>query len=101
MFIFGVGCGPHPLCFILAKENFNSLVAGTAISFTNFFIMMGGFIFQPAVGVLLDWIEPNASMESGRIIYAISSYKYALALMPVSLLISIFIIMQIKETYKK
>lgn len=102
MFVFGLGCGPHPLCFILAKENFDVVVAGTAISFTNFLIMMGGSIFQPTVGVLLNWVEPNAlTSESGRVIYSIASYKYALALMPASLIASMFILLKIKETYQK
>tara|TARA_Y200000002_G_scaffold361883_3_gene348414 strand:+ start:2836 stop:4104 length:1269 start_codon:yes stop_codon:yes gene_type:complete len=98
MFLFGVGCGPHPLCFILAKENFDTKVAGTAISFTNFLIMLGGFVFQPVLGYILNWIEPG---HVGGLSYSAQSYQIAMSIMPVSLAISIVLVLLIKETYKQ
>ncbi len=46
LFLFGICCGPHPLCFTLSKENNPHKISGTAIAFANFVIMMGGFILR-------------------------------------------------------
>ncbi|MBM4211500.1 MAG: MFS transporter [Gammaproteobacteria bacterium] len=98
MFLFGMGCGPHPLCFILAKENFPTQVAGTAISFANCLIMLGGFVFQPLLGYVLDFLqtEPVKGLA-----YSTEVYQKAMLIMPVTLLISIFLVWMIKDTYKR
>jgi sugar phosphate permease len=93
-----MGCGPHPLCFILAKENFPTQVAGTAISFANCLIMLGGFVFQPLLGYVLDFLqtEPVKGLA-----YSTEVYQKAMLIMPVTLLISIFLVWMIKDTYKR
>ena len=98
MFFFGMGCGPHPLCFILAKENFPVQVAGTAISFANCLIMLGGFVFQPLLGYILEFLqtEPVKGLA-----YSVDVYQKAMLIMPIALLISIFLVWMIKDTYKK
>jgi MFS family permease len=98
MFFFGMGCGPHPLCFILAKENFPIQVAGTAISFANCLIMLGGFVFQPLLGYILEFLqtEPVKGLA-----YSVDVYQKAMLIMPIALFISIFLVWMIKDTYKK
>lgn len=59
MFLFGMGCGPHPLCFILAKENFPTQVAGTAISFANCLIMLGGLYSNLFWAMCLIFFRPS------------------------------------------
>lgn len=98
MFCFGVCCGPHPLCFTLSKENSVAEVAGTSISFVNFIIMMGGFVFQPVVGKLLD-VARAGRMLDGRPLYLASDFHSALLVMPIGLLLSFVLIFFIKETY--
>ena len=100
LFIFGVFCGPHPLCFTLSKENYSPKIAGTAIAFANFVIMMGGFIFQPVVGKLLDLVWAGA-LENGIRVYSSSNYMFALSIMPIGLLIAGILSLCIKETYHK
>jgi len=100
LFIFGAFCGPHPLCFTLSKENFSQKIAGTAIAFANFVIMMGGFIFQPVVGRLLDSVW-TGTIENGIRIYTSNNYKFALSIIPLGLLIAGLLSFFIKETYRK
>lgn len=97
-FIFGAFCGPHPLCFTLSKENYSKKISGTAIAFANFVIMMGGFIFQPVVGKLLDlvWV---GTIEEGIVVYTPDNYMIALSIMPLGLLIAGMLSLFIKETY--
>ena len=89
LFIFGVLCGPHPLCFTLSKENHMQKISGTAIAFANFVIMMGGFIFQPVVGKILDWTWAG-HIENGARTYTTENYIIALSILPIGLLIAGF-----------
>ncbi|QTS83957.1 MFS transporter [Coxiella endosymbiont of Amblyomma nuttalli] len=100
LFIFGLCCGPHPLCFTLSKENNPHRVSGTAIAFTNFVIMMGGFVFQPIVGGILDCLW-DGRLENGIRIYKAHHYIIALSIIPIGLFIASIITLFIKETYQR
>lgn len=58
------------------KENNSHKISGTAITFTNFVIMMGDFIFQSVVGNILDWLW-DGRLENGICIYIADNYTYA------------------------
>ncbi len=98
LFMLGAFCGPHPLCFTLSKENYTQKISGTAIAFANFVIMMGGFIFQPVVGKVLDWTW-NGAIGNGIRVYAPGDYMIALSIIPAGLLIAGILSLCIKETY--
>jgi MFS family permease len=101
LFLFGLACGPHPLCFTLSKENWSRKIAGTAVSFANFVIMMGGFIAQPLIGSLLNLNWHGTYTESGIRLYTNNTYMHALASIPLSLLIASMLAFLIEDTYKK
>lgn len=98
-FFIGISCGAHPLCFALGKENSPLQFSGTAVAVTNSLIMLGGMIFQPVVGKLLDNHALNITMENGIPLYSASDYTYALSVVPIGLIISVFLIFFLKETY--
>lgn len=98
LFLFGLSCGPHPLCFTLSKENNEHKISGTAVAFANFIIMMGGFIFQPVVGTILDWLWCGHT-QNGIRIYSDTHYMMALGILPIGLLIAGILTLFIKETY--
>lgn len=100
LFWFGVSCGPHPLCFTLSKESYDSKVAGTAVSFANFIIMMGGFVFQPFIGKLLD-IFASANSVDGILIYSPEQYTHALSVLPIGLTLGVIVVLFIRDTGKK
>lgn len=100
LFLFGLACGPHPLCFTLSKENNEHKISGTAVAFANFVIMMGGFIFQPVVGNILDWLW-SGHMEHGIRVYSNAHYTMALSILPIGLLLAAVLTLFIKETYKQ
>ncbi|MEO8401791.1 MAG: MFS transporter [Gammaproteobacteria bacterium] len=99
LFLVGVFCGAHPLCFALGKENSPNQISGTAVAFTNTLIMLGGMIFQPVVGKLLDNHAVNVVMQNGIPIYNASDYNYALTVIPVGLVVAIVLSFFLKETY--
>lgn len=95
LFVLGLGAGGQTVSFAVVKENNTPEYVGTASGFNNLSVLIGGAIFQPLVGYLLQ------HSDSGRIIngvhvYSIAGYQTALLVMPVcflaSLLIAIFLI---------
>jgi sugar phosphate permease len=98
LFLFGVTCGSHPLVFSLSRENNPDRISGTATAATNFFIMLGGVLFQPFIGRILDW-HWNGALLDGVRIYTLADYKFALAVVPLGLLLSCILTLFIKETY--
>ncbi len=101
LFLFGLCCGPHPLCFTLAKENWNKKIAGSAVSFANFVIMMGGFVMQPVIGKLLNNGWHGTLTKTGLRLYTPHDYVWSLSLLPAGLCLGLILSLFIKETYKK
>ncbi len=54
-FYFGVFSSVEVIVFAVARELSPSHLAATSVAFTNFVIMIGGVLFQPLVGLLLDF----------------------------------------------
>lgn len=98
LFLFGITCGSHPLVFSLSREKNPEQISGTATATTNFFIMLGGVLFQPFMGKILDW-HWSGQMLDGVRIYTLADYKFALAVVPIGLLLSCFLTLLIKETH--
>lgn len=98
-FFIGIFCGAHPLCFALGKENGSSEISGTAVAVTNTLIMIGGVVFQPVVGKLLDMHAAGSQMVNGALVYTQSDYTYALSVVPIGLIIAIALTFFLKETY--
>ncbi|OAI49410.1 hypothetical protein AYO45_02545 [Gammaproteobacteria bacterium SCGC AG-212-F23] len=98
-FFLGIFCGAHPLCFALGKENSPIAISGTAVAVTNTLIMLGGMVFQPIVGQLLDKHAVNVVMQNGIPVYTASDYTYALSVVPIGLALTIILILFLKETH--
>ena len=96
-FIIGISTSTHPLLFAIAKENYSTKVTGTVIAITNSFVMLGGIIFQPLVGKLLD-ANQSTQHAHGFATYSIHSYTIALSVIPISLVACIILMKFVKET---
>lgn len=100
LFLLGFFCGTHPIVFSIIRENYRNKLSGTSTATTNFMIMMGGVIFQPVVGVLLNWHwQSHATLKNGLRTYSATDYHFALSVIPIGLALSILITLLIKETY--
>lgn len=88
LFFYGVFSGTELIVFIMAKEHSGAKLSGTVFAVTNMIITLGGVIFQPLVGKLLDTFKtPNIDAH----IYSIQDYQKALSILPISL-VFVFII---------
>lgn len=98
-FAIGFCCGAHPLCFALGKENNPIQISGTSVAVTNMLIMLGGAVFQPVVGKLLDLHTTSQIGTNGLPVYTASDYTFALSVIPLGVALGIFLSIFLKETY--
>ncbi|HJO95182.1 MAG TPA: MFS transporter [Victivallales bacterium] len=96
----GIAAGGQALSFALIKDSTNNNLMGTAIGVNNMAVVASGFIFQPLIGIMLNWFLKNSSTDT--IIYSTTDYRYALFIIPLAFLISFLVsISFIKESYNK
>jgi MFS family permease len=99
LFLFGTAASGQSLSFGLVKDQSHPRVVGTAIGFNNMAVVAGGAIFQPLVGVLLDW-NWKGEIVGGVPVYSATNYRWALVILPICYLVGIIIsTFFLKETY--
>ncbi len=95
---FGIGAFSGAVVavgFTTAKELFPVQIAGTSIGLINLFPFIGGALFQPLIGYILE--------QSGRIngAFTVSGYRQAMLVFFLCSLIAFISSLFIKETMKK
>lgn len=90
LFVLGLGAGGQTVSFAVVKENNTPELVGTASGFNNLSVLIGGAIFQPLVGYILQQTG-SWRIVNGAHVYSISSYQTALLVMPVCFLASLLI----------
>lgn len=100
MFLFGLFSSAQIIVFAIGREVSPPQIAGTAIAFTNMLVMIGGVIFQPIIGILLEkhW---DGQIVNQVHIYSMADYQFALAAIPLGALLSFIILLFMKETGTK
>lgn len=101
LFLFGVAASSQSVTFGVVQDNNPPSVAGTAVGFNNMAVILGGLLFQPLVGFILNarW---DGVMSGGLPSYSVAHFKSALILLPLCSIIGIFAsIFLVKETHCK
>lgn len=98
LFIFGVFSSAQVIVFAIGRELSPAKLSGTAIALTNMIVMMGGVIFQPMIGKLLDkhW---SGELVNNVHVYSVNDYRYALMVLPIGLMLAAVITLFIRETH--
>lgn len=98
--LFGMGfmCSSQILTFAVAHEISPLKITATAIALTNMLVMVGGSIFQPLTGLLLDLFWTGTMVEGARV-YSTGAYQAALTVLPICFLLAIVMMLFIKETH--
>lgn len=86
MFFYGLFSATEIIIFVMAKENSGAELSGTVFAAANMIVTLGGVIFQPLVGTLLDKFS-KGQLATGEHIYSVIDYQIALSVLPVSLLL--------------
>lgn len=98
LFLFGFFTSAQIIVFAICWEISSIKIAGTAIALTNMIIMVGGTVFQPALGKLLDLGWTGAMVEGARV-YSPSAYMLAMSVLPISFAISFILMFFIRDAY--
>lgn len=85
LFLYGVFSATEIIVFVMAKENSGAKLSGTVFAATNMIVTLGGVIFQPLVGKLLDTFRDD-TITAGEHVYSVVDYQLALSILPLSLL---------------
>lgn len=96
LFLYGVFSGTEIIVFIMAKECSGAKLSGTVFAATNMIVTLGGVIFQPLVGKLLDTFG-DSGIVGGEHIYTVVDYQVALSVLPLSLLLVTILAFFIKD----
>jgi MFS family permease len=98
LFFFGFGASGFFASFAMIRESFSIMLAGTVLGVMNTFDSVCEALFEPVVGSLLDFTWGGEIID-GVHKFSIQGYHLSLALLPVSLLLSLILLFFIKETY--
>ncbi len=101
LFFVGAAAAGQILTFALVKDNVKPKITATAIGFNNMAVVIGGAIFQPIVGWIIDHFWDGKTHGSVNI-YNVEAYDKALLIVPFCFLIGLIAsLLLIKETYCK
>ena len=98
LFFYGVFSGTEIIAFIMAKENSGARLTGTVFAATNMIVTLGGVIYQPLVGKLLDRFG-NSVLINGEHVYSVLDYQVALSILPLSLMFVMVIAFFLKDQH--
>lgn len=94
--LFGLGffTGTEILVFAIGNDVCAHRLVASAVAFVNMLVMSGGFIFQPIVGNIIDFMNVKHD-----VLASFAEYRIALLILPIGLFISVLLSLSLKETY--
>lgn len=87
LFIYGIFSSVEIIVFVMGKEITGAKLSSTVFATVNMIVTLGGVIFQPLVGKLLDMSSVNNNLAHTKHVYSAADYKIALSILPISLVI--------------
>lgn len=89
MFFYGLFSGSEIIVFVMGKENSQATLSGTVFAVINMIVTLGGVVFQPLVGFLLDYANTHHTHFTlfGPRHYTTADYQLALSVLPASLIL--------------
>ena len=109
LFIFGLCLGIYMLAFTIASRVNPIAITATVAAFINTGEPLLGAIFDPLIGILLDWSwTGNYINKTGEIVsqqmsitdikyFEVSSYQFAFSTIVLSMILSLVMIIMIKD----
>ena len=88
MFATGIGVAIQPLVFVYSSREVDLHLTATAVAITNFIINLSSLL-QPYVG--------NQLVEVSKQVYSLESWRNALSIIPIMLLVNCLFIYMLKE----
>lgn len=98
LFAFGFFSAAFLPAFSVAKELCSQRYVATGLSFMNMMNMIGIAIVNPIIGSLLDRAWTGQMADDARV-YSLAAYQSGLMILPIGILVALFIMPFIRETY--
>lgn len=100
LFMGGLFCGGQILYFASATEINPSYASGATIGFTNGWVMLSAIVFQPLLGMLLDFAwDGQLAADGVTHVYSSDAYQVAMMAIPIGLTLAWFVLRFVRETH--
>lgn len=98
LFIFGFSTGAFMLGFVLGRELNKLTVAATVMALINTGDVIFSALTEPLIGWLLDSRHAGGG---GTATFLLTDYHYALSVVPIYILLSLILVLFIRESHGK
>lgn len=99
LFLYGFFSSAQIICFAISRESNPHNVAATSLAFINFLVMLGGLIFQPIIGMMLDLVWTGKVVDNVRV-YSEKNFQVVFMIIPIFISLAILLSFKIKDTLK-
>jgi MFS family permease len=93
---FGGAC--MAVSYAATREHNAGGGTGAALGFVNMCSVLGGALFQPLLGWLLD-LQWDGTLAAGARVYAVETYRNAFLLLPGLYLLGLALALRVRETW--
>ena len=94
--MYGIFSSAEIVAFIMANEFIKKAMPGTIFAVINMIVTLGGAIFQPLVGAMLDLFSDGTVIDNVHV-YNMHDYQIALSILPISLALTIFAVIYMRR----
>jgi MFS family permease len=98
MFVAGLASTGMVVAYALTREHNAGGGSGAALGLVNMAAVMGGAVFQPVVGLLLD-LQWTGTLKGGARVYGIDAFDNAMLTMPALYIAALLFALMIRETW--
>ncbi len=98
LFLMGFGGASMAVSYAATREHNAGGGTGAALGFVNMCAVLGGAVFQPLLGWLLD-LQWDGRLVAGARVYAAEAYRLAFLVLPGLCIVGFIAALRVRETY--
>jgi MFS family permease len=98
LFFVGFGAGAMAVSYAAAREHTAGGGTGAALGFVNMVSVLGGAVFQPLLGWLLD-LQWDGRLADGARVYAPEAFRTAFIVLPALYALAFLFALRVRETH--
>jgi MFS family permease len=98
LFFVGFGGGAMAVSYAAAREHTAGGGTGAALGFVNMVSVLGGAVFQPLIGWLLD-LQWDGKLADGARVYAAETFRKAFIVLPTLYALAFVFALRVRETF--
>ncbi len=97
MFLYGFGGSAMVVAYALCREHNADGATGAALGVVNTCAALSGALFQPVIGMVLDW-RWDGALKAGARVYSLDAYAEAFLVIPALYLLALVTALALRET---